>query len=255
MEKCGNTLIRFSQFMPMINKTKPRTPPTCKRVIAVNITNIKDTEGFSLKLAELFKDLYQLFEIVKEREISPKVTEPPEWPGDTGKTCFEVSGQFERPHDFFVTLLDLIRVTYEPTFFGTFFLNANWGFLLQEMPESPFRLGYLTAISEPGEGVASLFAQSIQPQMQQYNYSFNAANAVFVMASFSKDRLSIELMVEVNELFGSGFSVDDALGTIAGELKGESYQKPGNAYSGFSIDNSLGERLRLSLWLFLPHLQ
>jgi hypothetical protein len=61
-------------------------------------------------------DIYELLEITKEHDSSPpSENEIRGYIEECGKNYFQASGQYERPSEFLQTLLDMIRVIYEPT--------------------------------------------------------------------------------------------------------------------------------------------
>ncbi|MDQ6965587.1 MAG: hypothetical protein Q9M23_01535, partial [Mariprofundaceae bacterium] len=110
--------------------------------------NITEPEQFNHKLQEVMEGIYELLELSREEELSPVREDGVVRYGEEGKTCFQVSGQFERPTEFLQTLLDMIRVNFETYIFGTFQLNSNMGFMYDEIPDAPFQLGYVSITSE-----------------------------------------------------------------------------------------------------------
>lgn len=77
---------------------------------------LNNPQAFVVALREVVAGLYQVFDLAAERPYDLD---------DNDKPLFGVSGQFDRPNEFLQTLLDMVRVFFEPDPPGTFFLNAN----------------------------------------------------------------------------------------------------------------------------------
>ena len=63
-------------------------------------------------LRKVVEGLYEVFDLAAERPYDPD---------DSDKPLFGVSSQFDRPNEFLQTLLDMLRVFFEPDPPGTFF--------------------------------------------------------------------------------------------------------------------------------------
>lgn len=212
--------------------------------------NIKDSTQFSIKLSQLFENIYDLFELSREEELPP-IDDGVICYDENGKCYFQVSSQYERPADFFDSFLDLIRVMFEPNPLGTFFLNSNPEFILNAIPKDPFRLGYIKAISLPNEPIAEFFERDIAHQLKKNDYSIELASACFIMVSVnSKNYKFSQLGLDVLKFFNAGFTVDEAFNSIKATIEDQEYIKPDNRHVGFSIDNSLQDEMRLTMWLF-----
>lgn len=213
--------------------------------------NIKSPAQFSEKLSQLFANMYDLFELTREEEL-PSIIDGCKLYDDNDKYYFHVSSQYERPADFFVSFLDFIRVMFEPNPLGTFSLNSNPGFIFNAIPRVPFRLGYVSAISLANEPIDQFFERAIAIQLKENNYSIDLASACFVMVSVNSKKYSFKnLGVEVLNFFNAGFSTEEALNSIKAIIEEQEFIRSGNTHVGFSIDNSLQDEMRLSMWIFL----
>ena len=98
---------------------------------------LNNPKALVVALREVVAGLYQVFDLAAERPYDPD---------DDDKPLFGVSSQFDRPNEFLQTLLDMLRVFFEPDPPGTVFLNANPCFLYDAMPEKPVQLGYASVL-------------------------------------------------------------------------------------------------------------
>jgi len=208
--------------------------------------NINSPSEFGQRVSNTIDNLYYLFEQTCEVELLPvDRREGKDW-----KCLFEASGQFKRPNDFLQCLLDMLRILFEPHPPGTFFLNANPDFIYEEIGADPFRLGYVTAVSEPHESIEEFHKRKLAPLMEEYGYVSNSIFATYVFVTqgnFSRVKVG-----DVVNFFDSGFSIDDVLQTLANVIKEDGgIEKRNRSYAGFSTDEALGDRMRVSMWLFM----
>jgi hypothetical protein len=208
--------------------------------------NINAPTEFAQSVGNTIANLYYLFEQTCEVELLPVDQRQ----GKDWKCLFEASGQFKRPNDFLQCLLDMLRIMFEPEPPGTFYLNANPDFIYEEIDGAPFRLGYLTAISEPHEPIAQFYKRKLAPLIEEYGYFSNSIFATYVFVTkgaFSRDHIG-----KVVRFFDAGFSVDDVLQSFANIIKDDGgVSKRNRSYAGFSTDEALGDRMRISMWLFM----
>lgn len=217
--------------------------------------NIPTPQEFTHHLDQMLSAMYEVFEHARESTLVPVEDGCRRYYEEEGKCWFQVASQFKRPGEFFQTFLDMIRIMYEPSPPGTLLLNSNPCFLFDQISATPFQLGYLSAISEPDESISELFERAIAPKMAEYGYSTSATFARFAFVSLGKERYKMAQIGEVLKYFSAGFSVSDVLGGIASEIKGEEFERNTQSYAGFSGDEALGKRIRVSLWLFLTETQ
>lgn len=218
-------------------------------------TSIKLPAKFQEKLIEVMEGIYELFELSKEHNLKP-VSESGEtrYMEESGKTCFQVSGQFKRPSEYLESLLDIIRVNYEPCVLGTFFLNSNMGFLYDAIPDKPFQLGYISITSKPNKPFDKFCKEDVIPYIEKCGYSVEDASSIFAVASTGEDNYGIEFIEEISATLNSGFSVEEAVELMAASIFATVDNPTKQIYSGYCLDAALENKIRLSLWLFVvPH--
>lgn len=214
--------------------------------------NVKHPAVFLQKLIEANDALFQLLEACRESHL----------PGtgadgclvndeESEKHCFQVAGQFSRPGEFLAALLDMIRVTYEPTFFGSFFLNSNPAFIYDAIPKTHFRLGYLSVIGAPGDSFQKVWQEQVLVTMSQLGYDTAWLSSGFVVVGGSAKRMGYDVVDEVTMTLGSTFSTEEVM-ELLGAGVGLAGRPPMKTwYSGYIFDQGLDDRLRVSVWLFL----
>lgn len=218
----------------------------------INNPNIRNPVSFQEKLQCIMQDCYDLFELTKESDLSPVGDDGViRYFEDSGKCGFQVSGQYERPSEFLQCLLDMIRVQYEPAFIGTFFLNSNIGFVYENMPKSSFQLGYLSLTSEAEKAFDQFWLEDVHPYITKCGYHFENAFSIFAVASTGPERYNLTFVTEIAKALQSSFSVEEALGLLKDDLLEDTDPPRKQAYSGYCLDEALGTRIRLSLWIFL----
>lgn len=174
---------------------------------------------------------------------------------DDDDYCFALASRLERPTEFLQSLLDLLRVTFEPRPLGTMQLNSNWDFVYAAVPDRPFRLGYLSVLSEPGESVPDFVQGPLRRRMEHLGYGFGEAIASFVSVCVGADLYTLRMNADVLRTFGAGFRVDEVLAAIQEQARGEDGAMPAShaIHAGLSLDEGLATgRIRCSCWLLLP---
>lgn len=214
----------------------------------MNPINITSPAEFGQQLDQIISKLYDFFEFTREDELLPVDKRGERF--DKWKCLFEVSGQYARPLDYLQCLFDMLRVMYEPNPPGTFFLNANPDFIFEEIRSTSFELGYVTAISEADESIADFYGRVLVKRLIEYKYEAEYAFGIFVFITRGKH--SQAQIGEALSFFQAGFSIDEALETLANKIKEDGISKRKRAYAGFATDEALGSRARISLWLFMP---
>ena len=192
-------------------------------------------DEFKDRLQEVMSALFRLMDTAKEREA-----------GLEQKTGFEASGQFERPHEFLQSLLDMARVSFEPEPPGTFFLNSNMDFLYDGIPSAPFRLGYASVLSEAGEPFAGFWKGNVALHIAKCGYDLDKATALYAAVTTGNERYGTEFITEVSAVLDCGFSASEALDLLA------SGNTEKTVHAGYCLDDAIGKRIRLSIWFFLP---
>lgn len=220
--------------------------------------NVPDPEALGTQLDKTFDAIHGLIHILREKTLRSKSSGCEIFDAKSGPCAFQVSSQYERPKEFLQTLLDLIRIMFEPNPPGTLELNSNLGFLLEEIGKVPFRLGYLTAISNPGESAVDLQHRVIAPQMKALGYADPTPVATYLMVTYGqadyKERYAIKR--QLIEMYRPGLRLDELVhrfSEVAQQGHVATAPETGRAHMGSSCDAALGpDRFRLSMWLFLP---
>lgn len=212
--------------------------------------NIESPAEFKEKLQDVMGSVYQLFELSKEQAPSTVnedgVTRHSE---DAEKCCFEVSGKYDRPSEFLQAFLDIIRVNFEPHALGTFFLNSNMVFLYDGIPEYPFHLGYISMTSKSNQEFSSFWDEDVIPYILQCGYSVDDTSTIYAIVSTGDKRYGVGFMESIINKLNSGFSVDEAVGLLSTYINETMGRPEKDIYSGFCLDTSLGNKIRMSIWL------
>ena len=216
-------------------------------------SNSIEPGAFTEKLERASSALWDLLELCREEDCRTKLSTDDFPLLDSGFiTPFEVANQYQRPTEFLQTLLDMLRVIYEPAPIGTWFLNGNLDFLLDALPDDPFRLGYATLTGDAEQPFEGFWQETVLPYVSTCGYAYEMALAVFGVVSTDAEGLDVESVSDMLSVVGAGFSVDEVLGVIASDVEGGVSQTEKTVHFGFCLDPALGRMRRLSLWLVLP---
>jgi len=215
---------------------------------------IENPKAWAEALNSTLASLYQVFDLAAERLLPPVINGCRVYYEETGKTCFQVSGQFERPGEFLQVLLDMLRMLYSPDVLGTFQLNANPSFIFDALPDKCFRLGYATLLSDPGESFSTFLQSKLLPRLADLGYQISTCTAAFFalccgVSDPNPYERMVELCTESSAALDTGFSLDEAISLIKSELDGDGLSPRKQVYAGYAFDEALGERLRASVWL------
>ena len=203
-------------------------------------------------MLQLILDSAQLLELSKEHELPSVSAEGVScYIEEYGKTCFQASSQFDRPTEFLQSLLDIIRVNYEPCVLGTFFLNSNMAFLYEEIPNFPFQLGYVSITSEENIDFFAFWHEIVIPYAKECGYNLDLASAIYAVASTGEDRYGIDYIDSILTTLDSGFSVDEAMTLLTTSIYETNSIVRKKVHTGYCLDPALGRKTRLSLWLFM----
>lgn len=141
--------------------------------------NVPEPDALRIQLDRTFREIHALIHLMREKTLFPFTDGVINYTEAAGPCAFEVTQQFDRPAEYLQTLLDLIRIIHEPYPPGTLLLNANLGFVLEEIPVLPFRIGYLSVTSLPGETTAELHVRAVAPKLAELGYDMADAYASF----------------------------------------------------------------------------
>lgn len=214
--------------------------------------NIKSPLEFNEKLRDVMNGIYDLIELTKEHSLSP-VSKNGVIRYSGNKTCFQASGQYERPSEFLQTLLDIIRVNYEPCVLGTFFLNSNMHFLYDAIPDFPFQLAYASITSQKNTKFEAFWTEDVIPHLIKQGYDMKKALVVFAVASTGNERYGLEFVEEITDVLGSGVSIDEAVCLLKASASEDEISPIKEVYSGYCLDSDLDAAIRLSLWIFIEN--
>lgn len=224
----------------------------------MNKKNINSPLQFEEKLQDVMRGFYELFELSKEYNLEPiSDNGTTVYSEETGKYCFQAARQFDRPSEYLECLLDIVRVNFEPCQLGSFFLNSNLCFLYDAIPDTPSQLGYVSLTSEPNKSFEQFWKEDVMPYIETCGYSFKDASSIFFVASTGKERYNLDFVGNTLATLESGFSTSEALDLIIGSIKKtdedcETVKAPYKQFnSGFCLDASLGNKTRVSLWMFI----
>jgi hypothetical protein len=224
-------------------KAKPTKPPAIE-------TNIRDPKQFLESFDSMIEGFRKVFDAAKEKD-SYLIRDGEEAAADgDDKSGFHCSNQLNRPHEFLQSLLDMARVQYEPALIGTYFLNANIGFIHESMPDQPFTLGYFS-ISSRHKKFKKAWRKDALPHLLNLGYQLDDLETSFVVVTTSMSNLTQNLVGETNATLGSGFSVQDVLGMTVRSLAGDDSVPQKQFYAGHCVDDALGEKMRISAWLIM----
>lgn len=209
---------------------------------------LNNPKAFVDALRKVVEGLYEVFDVAAERPYDPE---------DSDKPLFGVSSQFDRPNEFLQTLLDMLRVFFEPDPPGTFFLNANPCFLYEGLPDKPVQLGYASVLGDPGESLSDMVDNKIFAKLAELGYQQDVYSSAFFAISRGPERggrikFSDPLICEAEIVLQAGTSVDEAWGGLYSAIKGESPAFLKKNCVGVSFDENLDDRLRVSVWLIIP---
>ena len=120
------------------------------------------------------------------------------------------------------------------------------------MASEPFQLVYASLVSAPDQDFAEFHANAVARHLAACGYDPRRFVAQFNVVTTGPARtanyLDFELAAE--QVLGSGFTVDQALGLIAANVEPEIAAPRKPAYSGYCTDEALGTRIRLSIWAY-----
>jgi hypothetical protein len=224
-------------------EAKPTKPPAIE-------TNIRDPKQFLESFDSMIEGFRKVFDAAKEQD-SYLIRDGKEIASDGDyKSGFHCSNQLNRPHEFLQSILDMARVQYEPAFIGTYFLNANIGFIHESMPDHPFTLGYFSVTSELRK-FSKAWTKDVLPHLSETGYDLGKLETGFVVVTVARKNFTQELISETNNTLGAGFSAQDVLGMTVRGMAGDNSPAQKQFYAGQCIDDGLDEKMRISGWLIL----
>lgn len=223
--------------------------------------NVPDPKALSQMIGEFFVSNLGLIHMLREKTMHSHTEDGCQvFDEEFGPLAFQATMQYERPKEFLQTLLDLIRIIFEPHPPGTLLLNANIGLMINEVGSEAFQLGYLSAVSDTGESFGEFAQRAIEPRIQALGYRRAPPNATFFMLTYGDQSFEARETIreEICKLFSPGFQLNELITRFAETVQQSPHAdtRMGRCYAGYSQDSALGpDRFRLSVWLFLPLLR
>ncbi|BBL73690.1 hypothetical protein [Methylomagnum ishizawai] len=164
---------------------------------------------------------------------------------DTGAYKFYDS----ESEEFLRVLLDLLQVInygYPPS---TFELNINSCFLFDKLPEfdQQIELHYATVVGDEREAFESVYTNKLLPHCREKGFDLAECSTVYYLIG-SGEGIRFDFMSNAERVINSGFSVDEVLELFKAEARGEPESFTKEAYAGYLVDPSLGNRVRVSVW-------
>lgn len=219
--------------------------------------NVRYPKEFGKAIQAVMENMFDFIELSREYDLQSISDEGvTRYLEDDGKTCFQVASQFDRPSEFLQVIIDIIRVTFDSDIPGTFFLNSNIGFLYESIPDKPFSLGYASLVGLCDESFGKFYSGTVEPYLQRCGYKLDEIATMFTVISTGKEHYDMDLIINVAETLGSGFSVEEVFSAFSSMvLDSETKKIEKTCYSGYCLDPVLENKIRLSLLFFIPNIQ
>lgn len=170
---------------------------------------------------------------------------------DTELAGFQLSSKVPRPHEFLQSLLDLIRVQYEPDPLGSLFLNGNIAFIPESIRAADTQLGYFSLVSDDAETFENFWRNSLLAHIATLGYSLSGDSRLFLICTTGKHRYGLELMIEVSDVLDAGMSGEEVVALYGACLQGKSREffSEISRVAGHCQDDVLEQRIRVSGWI------
>jgi hypothetical protein len=208
-----------------------------------------DSSAFYSAVSQLDQSVRDLMELTREEELPEVTNGVRRYYAEDGKCPFQVSRQFDRPDEYLQALLDMIRVQYEPHPMGTMMLNSNvTANLWQVIEQGDIGFGYLSMVSEDKQSFTDFWQTEITDYANKCGYRLQDARLMFVVVTAGMSNYALPLLAEVNYVLDSGLTIKEAVKALAGGIVGETGSGK-EVHAGFCLDEAMGERLRVSVWL------
>ena len=190
-----------------------------------------DSSAFYSAVVKLDESVREVMELTREEELAEVTNGVRRYYADDGKCPFQVSRQFDRPNEYLQTLLDMIRVQYEPYPMGTMFLNSNvTANLWQVSPDGEVGFGYLSMVSQDKQSFTDFWHTEITGYAKKCGYQLHDARLMFVVVTAGMSNYELPLLAEVNGVLDSGVTVKEAVKALAGGVVGVTICSTSMAY-------------------------
>jgi hypothetical protein len=157
-------------------------------------------------------------------------------------------GKMGRAEDFLQSYLDILRVIYEPAPLAPFSLNGCPGIISDHIPDSAFRFGYGSFVSDPASSFTDFHEFSVLPTLQQYGYEQEKICSAFFAVSMGRERYNLTEMSEVLSVLKVRAQTDNV--ELHSSFINKDQGVSDRVFAGMAMDSSLDARCRLSVWVF-----
>ena len=157
-------------------------------------------------------------------------------------------GRMGKAEDFLQSYLDMLRVIYEPAPLAPFSLNGNPEIISDHIPDSAFRFGYGSFVSDQASSFADFYEFNVLPTLRQYGYEQEKVCSAFFAVSMGRERYNMTEMSEVLSVLKVQPQADNVelLSSYINLNKDVSER----VFTGMAMDTALDARCRLSVWVF-----
>ncbi|MBE9516677.1 MAG: hypothetical protein IME93_06830 [Proteobacteria bacterium] len=154
-----------------------------------------------------------------------------------------------RGEDFLQSYLDILRVIYEPAPLAPFFLNGCPGIIADHIPESAFRFGYGSFVSDEASSFTDFYEGTVSPALKQYGYDQEKICSAFFAITVGRERYNLTEMSEVLSVLNVKAQTTDNVALLS-SYENEDKATNDNVFAGMAMDSALEARCRLSIWVF-----
>lgn len=195
-------------------------------------------------MIQIHQGIYKLMELLKEHEFPQFSNGVQRYHSEQGKLPFQVATQFDQPAEFLQSLLDMLKVQFEPYPMGTLLLNSNVvAHMAYHLDKDIEKFHYLSVIGEPHQTPRDIWNMTIGPYLRLREISFKRIKVALVAVMVSETYYSIRLAGEMADMWMEG------LEPVADTLEDHEIEEPYLHY-GFGTDEGLKDKIRISVWSF-----
>ena len=157
-------------------------------------------------------------------------------------------GRMGRGEDFLQSYLDILRVIYEPAPLAPFSLNGSPEIISDHIPDSAFRFGYGSFVSDPAGSFTDFYEFNVLPTLRQYGYEQEKVCSAFFAVSMGRERYNMTEMSEVLSVLKVQPQADNV--ELLSSYINQNQDVSERVFAGMAMDSSLDARCRLSMWVF-----
>jgi hypothetical protein len=153
---------------------------------------------------------------------------------------------FGDPLSFHRVLMDIMSVMVYPDPPGTLLLNANPAFIVDSIPDGPFKLGYATASGGQDQTVRQIYEEKILQIYERNGLMLNKPSPKATFIAITSDQ-SKSIIREAGEIFPIGLDDDEVKTLVVGDKDHHQTKKNNFVSVGFVKDTDMEYRIRLSV--------